>query len=246
MSRASIVMGNPANSAFSVNFLAPRGQVGTWRICTRTTTVRPTTTPNSNYSFNSFPGSSTPNHIHRFVPGLYRVELYGDTHATLQGNIQVSSTEANCKIDSRYVVNAANPPFSGPNVRCRDFAGMDTDATYFMAFTNGSGLKGINGSDAYVFADKPSSGSYTPAAAFRYSSSGQNPTITRSGTGSYSVRLPGQMLGGSAQVTAFGDDKTMCQLSAIQKKSNPQRVGVLCFKPNGARADSKFYLTFTR
>jgi hypothetical protein len=239
-------LGSPADSAFSLNYLAPRGQFGHLAYLYANDSSLGDYEPNPDYSFNSFPSATMRNRVHRFVPGKYRVELYGDTHATLQGNIQVSASDANCKIDGRYSVNSATPPFSGPTVLCRTAAGVETDATFHMVFTNGTGLRGVSGQDAYVFANRPSTASYTPAAAFRYASGGQTSTITRSGVGTYVVRMPGQPLGGSAQVTAFGTDKTMCQLSAIQKKSAPQRIGVACFKPNGSRADSRFYLTLTR
>ena len=109
------------------------------------------------------------------------------------------------------------------------------------------GLKGVPAEPAaYLWANKPAAASYHPASAFRDSSAGIAPSVTRSGVGAYLVRLPGMPLGGSAQVTAYGRGRSECQLSSIRKTDKPQRIGVLCFKPDGDPVDSRFYLTFTR
>jgi len=238
-------LGNPADSAFSVNFLAPRDQHGLVAYVYANDPTDDFYLPEASYNYNSLVNHNVDNYIwHDY--DYYQVAFDGEGHAGTRGNIQVSGVDGNCKIQSRYDNDDPGDYYSGPMVICRNAAGMPIDARYWVTFTDDVGLKAVGGSAAYVFANKPSASSYVPTAAFRYSSSGQTPTITRLGVGSYQVRLPGQMLGGSAQVTAFGNDRILCQLSSILKKGTTQKIGVRCFKPTGAAADSKFYLEFTR
>ena len=237
--------GDRADSAFSVNFLAPRDEHG---LVAYVNANDPTATfyhPEASYNYNSLLNHDVDNYIwHDY--DYYQLAFDGEGHAGTRGNLQVSGVDANCKIQSRYDNDDPGDYYSGPMVICRNAAGTAVDAEYWATFTDGVGLKGVGGSAAYVFANKPGASSYVPVAAFRYSSSGQAPNVIRLGVGSYQVKLPGQLLGGSAQVTAFGNDGNLCQLSSILKKGTTQKVGVSCFKPNGAAADSKFYLEFTR
>lgn len=237
-------LGNHADSGFSVNYLASRADVGRFAYLYAQDPDNSGYTPEGAYNYNSV--SAVDNNVERQGPGLYWAYLYGPTHAGTLGNVQVAATFGTCKIEARDDTNTPQV-YSRVVIRCRDFGAADVGETFWLTFTDQFGMAGPSGVDsAYVFANKPTTSSYQPAAAFRYSSAGQATTVTRTGVGRYVVTLNGMPVGGSAQVTAVGTDKVLCQLSSIRKKGSPQKVGVACYKPNGSLADSKFSLTFTR
>src|SRR3954469_4558965 len=71
----------------------------------------------------------------------------------------------------------------------------------------------------YVWADRPTAGSYTPDGFFQYNGSGQVNTITRLGTGRWRVKFPGigsaaragvPGSGGIAHVVAYGLTAANC------------------------------------
>src|SRR5262245_36631144 len=69
---------------------------------------------------------------------------------------------------------------------------------------------------AYVWANDPTSAigvPYTPHLSYQYSSTAAQSSVTRLGTGSYSVRL--RYLGpyGTALVTAYGSTDDRCKIS---------------------------------
>jgi len=113
-------------------------------------------------------------------------------------------------------------------------------------FMQGLGMKGFGGTNvAYLWANRPAAGSYTPDTHYSYSSPGGSIHVTRLGVGSYSVLLTGMPKGGSAQVTAFGTDPRHCTISSIAT-SSPQKVGVRCFDAAGVAQDAKFTLAYAR
>jgi hypothetical protein len=137
---------------------------------------------------------------------------------------------------------------------CFDVAGAGQVARrYSMWYLDGLGLKGVVGTKvANLLADKPKRDSYRPPADHRYASSGKTPRIERLGRGRYQVTLPGTPGGGSAQVTPVavpngsgGWVPRHCIISSIAPRK-PQRVGVRCFNPTGALADSRFMLSYAK
>ena len=126
--------------------------------------------------------------------------------------------------------------------------GAPKDTLFTITFMDRIGLKGqAAGPAAYLWADQPSSASYTPAQAYRFSTSGGQSRVSRSAIGRYNVRLngiPGN--GGSAQVTAYGSPEARCIISSIGTSDPAQEIGVRCFTPAGTPVDARFELAFTR
>lgn len=132
-------------------------------------------------------------------------------------------------------------------VTCYTPSGTAVAAPFDIVFMQKLGLKGDGGAHvAYVYADQPKKTAYTPAAASRYSSAGKAPKISRSGPGTYVVTLAGMPDGGAAIVTPVGNGKTACTVASIRRSGTPQKVGVRCFAPSGAAADSQFTLSYER
>jgi hypothetical protein len=147
----------------------------------------------------------------------------------------------------RFSSVAASGPDKVVAVSCRNLAGALVNAQFTIAYVSGIGLKGPGyGRQAYVFAKHPTTASYQPAAADRYSSSGQVPTIQRTGTGRYVVTLPGQKDGGAAQVTAETGGAARCVVNYIRYTSAPAQIGVGCYVGDGVGTDVAFTMEWAR
>jgi len=147
-------------------------------------------------------------------------------------------------------------------VECYAPGGSHADSQFTILYQKrkggfGSASKAI----AFLFANKPTSSSYTPKPAYQYNSTGGVNTMTRSGPGSYSAFLPGlTQPGGQVQVTAY--DITSAELDAHDLatesydggrcnvkgwNSNPSgtTVNVECVNASGVAADQYFDLAYS-
>jgi hypothetical protein len=113
----------------------------------------------------------------------------------------------------------------------------------------------------YVWADSPSTAigaSYTPSTSYQFNSTGRVNTITRTGTGAYSVRFPDFGPRGTALVTAYGGPSARpddhCKIhrwsvippSPFQPNDRLDTVlQVRCFTRTGAPVDSQFTASYT-
>jgi hypothetical protein len=201
----------------------------------------PTTTdytPDPSYNFNT---SGVANAIHRLGTGQYEAHL---PHMADSGNIQVSATgDATCKLGGRHA--GTNELIA--NVNCYAPDGDAMNASFTLLYMNHVGPTTVlRPRAAYLFANKSTTGTYTPNSSFAYSSTDMSLTVRRSGLGRYTATLSGMPKGGAAFVTAVGTDKARCQLTSIRTDGTPQKVGIACFKPNGSAVDSKFMLAWTK
>lgn len=108
-------------------------------------------------------------------------------------------------------------------------------------------------SKAYVWANEPSTDSYTPNEDYQFNSTGELNTITRTGVGVYVVNLPGMVKEGNIQVTATGgsdSDGIAGNVCAIvtnpTSADNALQQGVNCYDTEGAPADTGFLLLYTQ
>jgi hypothetical protein len=184
------------------------------------------------------------NSVKKLGEGRWKVTLPGIGGAAGRGSVQVTAaigTAAVCRVVSWEGGVVAR-------VACRDADGDLVDTQFMLTYMRGRGLK-FEGDPkvAYVLADKPTTASYHSTPGYRFSTAGESPIIKRSGTGQYSVTLPGMPLGGGAQVTAYGPGGKRCIIGAIRSSVTPQRVDVRCFTASGKqRADSAFVLHYAR
>lgn len=104
---------------------------------------------------------------------------------------------------------------------------------------------------AYVWADDPTAESYTPNQSFQHNSTGEVNTITRTGTGAYTVAIPGIGNGlGSLHLTAAsgsaqGSEYVAGTTCKIDRSSANSEQYVVCFNAAGEPADSAFYLSYS-
>ncbi|MEV6601477.1 hypothetical protein AB0M36_32190 [Actinoplanes sp. NPDC051346] len=176
--------------------------------------------------------------------GLYSVYLPGQ--AARAGSVQVTaygSDAAYCKIQSWAPSGTSQRVL----VRCLDHHGAPTDSQFTLSYTNRAGTGGSP--MAYVFANQPTTASYTPPANYQYNSTGATNTITRSATevGVYTVNAPGiGTAGGHVQVTAYGTGREWCTAWNWLASGTAERVQVRCYSATGAPADSRFTMSFVK
>jgi hypothetical protein len=236
--------GQPADARFVANIVlggdGPTGTLGyTWADQESTTDYA----PSADYSYLS--SGAGPITVHRDRIGSYQVTMPG--LGRQGGNVQVVAAKGGPAARCKVLALVRDGSDELIRVRCRDVSGQLVDADFMVIFTDRVGLTGVpRRKAAYLLANRPGAASYQPMAKYRYSSTGSIPKVTRTAAGRYRVALPGMPRGGSAQVTAYGSGPSICQLTSIRTADLPQRIGVACFDPDGARVDSRFMLSYTR
>jgi hypothetical protein len=97
----------------------------------------------------------------------------------------------------------------------------------------------------YVWANEPSSASYTPSTYYSFNSSGGANTILRSGVGRYTVNLYGLVAGGGhVQVTAYGPSSDTCKVANWGVGGTYLSVNVNCYNHLGQPVDTYYTLYF--
>ncbi|WP_431045681.1 hypothetical protein ACQUSR_29420 [Streptomyces sp. P1-3] len=195
-------------------------------------------TPSGYYSANS---TGAANSVVRTGTGQYTVRmprlglLGGTVHVTAYG-----ATSHSCNVSSWYPVGDR----LDVHVRCFTPSGYRANTRFTASFVNASSLGGRFG---YVWADRPTAGSYTASTTYQFNSTGAANTVTRGGVGQYTVRFPN--IGSSAghvQATAYGDVQARCKVVNWYPSGTSQLVNVRCFTLGGALRDTRFTLTYAR
>lgn len=194
-------------------------------------------TPNPDYSFSASGGAIT---AFRDRTGVYRIVFEGVPGDG--GNVQVSA----------YGSNTVCSPLSWTGrtgltieVVCRNPTTLSiVDSPYTVLFT-----RHLTGSPrvAYAFANDRSAASYTPDLDFSYNPSGGAITITRTGTGSYTVVFAGVSAdvanAGSVQVSGL-DSNGWCLTGGWGSNgSEGLRITVRCYLL-GNLTDMRFTVLF--
>jgi hypothetical protein len=192
--------------------------------------------PSRFYSFNSRGGT---NRVTRSGVGVYQASLPGFT--TVGGNVQITgygTSSGYCKVSSWGV--------STVNVRCFTAVGAPADSMWSLRYTDRHVANDAR-RGAYVWANNPTSPLYTPSATYRWHSQGNVITISRSGTGSYLVRIPNMVAYNrtSAMVTGYGSSNTTCAVGSwVSDGAGGTNVRVYCRTPAGALTDTYFTLSY--
>jgi len=192
-------------------------------------------TPDTTYQFNSGDYTDT---IVRNSTGDYTVTVPGI--GLTAGTVKVTgygSGSTNCR-----VAGWTGSPTLEVEVLCTDASGNPADADYSMTWVNGASLLAKSGGKwGYVWANSPTTASYTPDTAYQANSSAALNTITRSGVGSYLVDFPN--LGGTngdVQVTADDTDAVCNAAGWGPDGSGGAEVNVTCYNAAGTAVDAYF------
>jgi hypothetical protein len=201
----------------------------------------PSYTADPVYEFNTGGGTDT---IVRNSTGDYTVEIpgiganSGTVKVSAEGGLNPSGLSTNCYVGSWF-----GSPTVDVNVLCTDTAGNPADSDFTMTWVNNSSLLATAGGRwGYVWANEPTSTSYTPDPDYEgNSATSASATITRTATGTYQVDFP--KLGGKkgdVQAGAYGSD-AVCNTGGWGSDGHGgASVDVNCFSPTGASVDTEF------
>jgi hypothetical protein len=202
-------------------------------------------TPDPSYSYNSAGGAIT---ITRLDAGYYAVQFAKLSTGVVGGDVQATEYSGSGYCMASGWSFTTNGRVVTAYVNCYDASGNASDSYFTLLYQFHSGNIGNAGKGlAYLRADQPSAGSYTPTGALQYNSTGASNTVVRHTVGDYTVTLPGLTRnGGSVQVTAFlGNAAGRCKVSGLSGNSNGTSVDVLCFDSVGNSADEAFDLAYS-
>lgn len=231
---AAVGMSNPAQAAVD--------HVGwVWADNPTQTTTYPAP---AGYSYSSVGGAMT---ITRNTTGSYTVSFAKMYAAGGTSDVQVTAYETSgyCMIEDW---GTATGKTVNADVLCFNAAGSPADTEFNLLFqerfsTFGSYAGGL----AFLWANEPTTASYTPSAAYQFNSQGGTNTITRSGTGVYVADIPDlDPERSDVQVTAYGSAAARCKVASWYSDGGTGTdVSVVCFDSAGAAADEKFDLAYS-
>jgi len=190
----------------------------------------------TSYSYNSTGGA---NFITQLTTGQYRVDFPG-LGSVIGGDVQVTAYGGGSERCKVYYWTSSGSTLQA-YINCYSATGAPANSLFTANYVRRSDHPGIEGS--YVWANDPTSASYTPSPTYSWNSTGGAITISHTpGSGIYTVALGGQNLGGgTVEVTAYGASNSYCKVGGWGGTS----VTVVCFNGStGLAADSQFDLIF--
>jgi hypothetical protein len=127
------------------------------------------------------------------------------------------------------------------NVNCYKPSGGPANFSAFAVVFGDPPDAGGPAQYAYVWANSPTSSTYTPDTFYQYNSAGRLNTITRVGTGDYDVMFPRLPLAnGTVDVTAYGSNAE-CRVGFW----GGSEANIVCMTPAGVSTDALFTTTWT-
>ncbi len=249
--------GAPTNMPFTLLFYKNASNLTTHGIAylwSNNASPAGTYTPDDLYQYNSRGVNNT---VTRLGIGQYRVKFPSmQRNAAEQnkgGTVLVTAYGTNnvyCKVvgweqDATNAINAG--------VNCFNASGSSADSLFTASFLREPGTLGIaNDADEsaahYVWADQPSTASYTPDTFYQSWSSPSSSAglITRLSTGSYRVSIKNLKAANdtTAIVTAYGGGSARCSIQSWGGSAAVTDVLVNCYSSSGAASDQLFVLYY--
>lgn len=213
---------------------------------------QPTTTSytvDPSTSWNGTRGTPT---IVRAATGAYAVTLpgLGGGSATGErGNVPVTARKAGAM---RYAVIRGWHTVGADlvvDVQCYGAGGVAADSGFELSFNEvAAPIPERQGSGTHLWANLPTSPSYTPSAIYLDSNATLGPangeTITRTGVGSYTVELPNVGDPATVTVSAYGPGAATATCQQFIRLVNTTRIVVQTWDTTGAPADAMFTLRY--
>ncbi len=212
-------------------------QVG-WALASQPTTG--SYHPAAATSYNSSGGTIT---ITRSGTGTYKIAFTGfDADAFDDVQVSAYGGSSYCTIAGSWT-SGANPSIP---VNCYAAGGKHADSEYTMLYQKRAGSVGsASQGTAFLLADQPTTTSYTANPNYQYNSTGGINTVTRTGTGTYQVLLPGfTKSGGQVLVTTVGTSGR-CSVQSWSASKSGTTANVTCINSSGAAADMEFTLAYS-
>jgi uncharacterized protein YjdB len=184
--------------------------------------------------------------VARQSDGVYDVTIPNSAKGAGQREVVLVSGAAATNITCQ--IGSWNTAGSGTVARVNCFAptGIAADGQYSIWLAESGTLAGRFG---FTWADQPTTDTYNPNPSWSGNSSGGAITITRTGTGAYTVRWSGLartagQLEETVMVGAYGSVPRRCNVASWDALSGPDLLAnVRCTDLNGAAADSRFVAT---
>lgn len=202
-------------------------------------------TPSSALSYNSAGGAIT---VTPVSAGVYTVSFAGLHSGGGSDDVLVSAYQTTGYCAAGNWSNVGKT--LNATVYCYSATGLRVNAYFDLLYQERTGIFGTGSKGlAFVYANSPSTASYTPDSTRQYNSTGGTNTITRYATGSYVVDIPGLSYKHSdVQVTAVAANSSTPARCKVQywlsDGSNGTRVYVLCFDISGRAADELFDVAY--
>jgi len=178
--------------------------------------------------------------------GRYRIRFPGlDLNGGTVAVTAWGSNGATCRIVS-WAGTSNGEVF---NIACTGPGGVPLNTRVDLSFSDGNDFLGVNNVEqGYAFANRSTTSSYTPPAAYSQDevlAGTPAVTIARQGTGAYRVDFAAAAdPGGYVQVTAYGSASNMCQAARWAKSNADEVVSITCRTAAGTPADTKFTIQF--
>jgi len=220
---------NSAIGTHTITVLSPKVVAFAWVHSATGTNYAPYTT----WSYNAAGGAIT---INRTAVGTYNVVFAG-------ANLTNSVMLLNAYNSNAYCYQSAYPTATTVYVKCTNTAGALADTQFTLAVINqvqtGTGVIAgyVYNSSPYATLNVP----YTPSVSYSYNPTGTI-SMTRTGTGQYTVVFNGQPTTGSHApiVTGYFTSGTYCSVTTWSSST----VYVKCYNATGVLTDSYFTLAF--
>ncbi|HUR48188.1 MAG TPA: cell wall-binding repeat-containing protein [Acidimicrobiales bacterium] len=131
-------------------------------------------------------------------------------------------------------------------VECNGSSGSNRDIVFHLSVASGDTMGDPGSPFGYALsasASPPEGDAIVPPGDFGFNSNGGEVTVTRTRTGSYTVRIAGVLVdGGFHSVTTAGPAGARCAVGF----TGSDEFGVSCIDPAGAAVDSAFFFNYFR
>lgn len=231
----------------SATLAAPTDRVG-WLLADRPNSTKPYF-PSAATSFNS---AGALNVVTPEGTGSYRVNFRGLFNGGLNDNVQVSAVGTSGYCTTGEWDDLSDHHGEANQVFCFDKHGNPANAEFTVLLQSRKTLIGDSAHGAaFLWAEQPSASNYTPDSDYNYNSTGAFNTILRTGTGAYTVVIPGlTAAGGNVQVTAYDSsgNPTRCNVGPNHwglPGIDTTTADIRCFDRTGAAADEFFSFAYT-
>jgi hypothetical protein len=235
--------GAAVDSLFTASYTRPLNNPGDFGYVRADQSTTASYTPASDLRFNSTGGTNT---VTRASTGNYTVRMPG-LGARVGGTVLVTAFGTDSKT-CKVVGWSSSGSALLITAQCHNAAGSASDSKFTITYSNQISTLGVTGAKAgYLWADNPVSASYTPFAPYQFNSTGATNTVTRNGTGDYTVHLPGLSgNNGHVQVTAYGTGSERCKVGSWGDSGSGLDAHIRCFTPAGSPVDTLYTVSYTR
>jgi hypothetical protein len=233
------VTGLRLNAPFMAAFTSGGSGTGTTDFVWANQPATGSYTPDLSYQFNSSGGTNTIKHL---GAGRYRVHMPGPDKA--DGSVKVTAYGPNanfCQVVQWVNVTAGQNVF----VDCFNASGVPVNNRFTMTFTAFDSFLGDGASHSgYLWANDPTSATYTPDSSYQFDTVGSLATVTKlpPNPGEWETLYPNEADGaqGDQQATAYGSTPAHCIVDGPIGNGTSEQGDVFCFDTSGNLLDTLY------